>query len=96
MKQLLTQPQPLDLTQSKIETTDPIVAAYYRAAFYEVKNRHENDQFIFTIDVDAIKEKYTEEEIESRQWTLMNFFQFYNSNMNLVDLAERNKEANYE
>jgi hypothetical protein len=85
----LHQPAPLDLSQSKIETTDPVVAAYYRAAFYEVKSRYEDNRYIFTIDVDKIKSSYTAEEIEERQLVLMNFIAFFNSNMNLLSLLEK-------
>jgi hypothetical protein len=90
----LHQPTPLDLSQSKIETTDPVVAAYYRAAFYEVKNRYEDDRFIFTIDVDKIKSRYTKYEIENRQLILMNFIEFFNSNMNLLSLLEKKLSDN--
>jgi hypothetical protein len=89
MKNQLHQPAPLDLSQTKIETTDPVVAAYYRAVFYEVKNRYEDNRFIFTIDVAKIKSRYTAEEIENRQLVLMNFIAFFNSNMNLLSLLEK-------
>ena len=94
MKCQLTQPAPLDLTKSVIETTDPMTAAYYRACFYEVKNRYENDRFIFTIDVETIKTKYTEKEIESRQWVLMNFIEFFNGNMELLALLKKKQGGN--
>ena len=88
MREQLKQPQPLDLTKSRIETTDLLTAAYYRAAFYEVKARKEDGKQIYTIDVDAIVKKFSTEQIDSRQWILMNFIEFYNGFLELEQLLE--------
>ena len=87
MKIFLKQPEPLDLTQSKIETTDPLVSAYYKACFYDVVPRIENGEIVYTINIDKTKSRYSKEKIEHTQSVLMNFIEFYNGHRELTDLA---------